>query len=246
MTTEFDKKLEPYYEDDSSIIYLGQSWGTVEKMVGKTIDTIFTDPPYGIGLDYGKKGKDERPQLQYWGILRRLLKKQGTLHMTVGINELPEWFRLMNGALWKYRHTSVYWNERRTDKLADGGATLRGHTHSLGGDWEPWLHYTLPEYEGPLITNKRLPSDIFRHPGAKGSNHPAERDLSAWRAMGELFIKPNTTVLDPFMGTGTTLLVAKELGAKGIGIEREEKWAEYAKNRLAQTTIFEQPVLREG
>ena len=210
-----------------------------------SFDVILTDPPYGIGLDYGEN-KDKRPPHYFWAILRRTLKQQGSLHMTVGINELPEWFSTMKLGGWHYRHMSVYWNERRTRKLADGGATLRGHTHALGGDWEPWMHYTKEAYEGPLITNKRLPSDIFQHPGAKESNHPAERDISAWRAMAELFVKPDSVVLDPFLGTGTSLVVCKELGAKCVGIEREEKWAEYAKNRLSQTTIFEQPELREG
>jgi site-specific DNA-methyltransferase (adenine-specific) len=71
--------------------------------------------------------------------------------------------------------------------------------------------------------------------------HVTEKPLAVITYLLPL-LRPDTTVLDPFMGSGTTLRAAKDLGRKAIGIEIEERYCEIAARRLSQQVLaLEQP-----
>jgi len=67
-----------------------------------------------------------------------------------------------------------------------------------------------------------------------GSKHPTVKPLALMKWLVTLVTPPDGTVLDPFCGTGTTCVAAKELGFNFVGIELDEETAEFARNRLAR------------
>jgi site-specific DNA-methyltransferase (adenine-specific) len=68
-------------------------------------------------------------------------------------------------------------------------------------------------------------------------DHPCPKPVTFMRWVVERCTASADTVLDPFMGSGTTLRAAKDLGRRAIGIEIEERYCEIAARRLAQEVL---------
>jgi site-specific DNA-methyltransferase (adenine-specific) len=67
--------------------------------------------------------------------------------------------------------------------------------------------------------------------------HPTEKPLALVKQWVSLFSQPGELILDPFMGSGTTLRAAKDLGRRAIGVEIEERYCEIAAKRLSQQVL---------
>jgi len=72
----------------------------------------------------------------------------------------------------------------------------------------------------------------------EGNNHPTVKPVRLMRHLIELVTEPGDAILDPFLGSGTTAVAAKELGRKLIGMEQDERYCQIAAKRLAQGVLF--------
>lgn len=81
--------------------------------------------------------------------------------------------------------------------------------------------------------------DVFRYPSPKGIGHPTSKPVGLMRDLCEVI--GGETILDPFMGSGTTLVACAKLGRKGIGIELDPDYFEIACKRVQ--TAYDQPDL---
>ena len=73
---------------------------------------------------------------------------------------------------------------------------------------------------------------------AEKNGHPCPKPVGQWARLMLRTTREGETIIDPFMGSGTTLVCAREHNRKCIGIEIEEKYCEIAANRLAQRLLF--------
>ncbi len=220
----------PYYERDGISIYHGDMRDVLPCI--QAADLVVTDPPYVIGL---ASSVQETSEVGGWADLMNAATWYGTW--------LAECGRLtaLSGAAW------VFNSWRSFPALARGAREARWPIQSLLV-WDKQsigtgLRGLRPRYElVALFAHRRFSipdrtiTDIYtcRWPaGCKPTGHPAEKPVPLLRYLIE--ISGGHLVLDPFVGSGSTLVAAKQLGRSAVGIELEERWCELASNRLEAT-----------
>lgn len=212
--------MKPYYEDDAVSIYHADCRDLLPIAAG----LVFADPPYGVRLDYGNDADDTGSSLL--GLIAEvhplLLASAPVVLVTPGIRNIWSW----PSATWV-----VGWHKPGSTRRSD-----------LGGfnTWEPVLVYGKRRVWQDSVT---LPACVA-HRGSRNNvesgatgDHPAPKPLRLMTWILEQFSKPEELILDPFMGSGTTLRAAKDLGRRGIGIEINEAYCEIAARRMGQEVL---------
>jgi hypothetical protein len=105
---------------------------------------------------------------------------------------------------------------------------------SWGGvNYEPIYYYGKDPHKGTSARTTSMQLDWLYG----GYNHPCSKSLRGWMwLLGKVSLK-GETVVDAFCGCGTTLIAARELGRRAIGIEIEEKYCQVASHRLTQPQL---------
>jgi len=223
--------MKPYYSDEAVTLYHGDCREVLPTL--DAVDLVLTDPPYGINyVSNHSVGRGTRPitndgarlAVALQRVVIPLLRANHVLWFTrwdvwpdVWM-ELGPWFPLRGMLVW--------------DKSDPGMGDL--------AHWGP--SYELIASAGwGKITGGRDQS-VLRHlkPAAAARVHPTEKPQSLLQYLIEKL--DAQTVLDPFAGGGSTLLAARRLGRKAIGVEVDERYCELIAKRLAQGTLdFEEP-----
>ncbi len=202
--------MTPYYDHAGIQIWLGDCREILPTLHG---DCIITDPPYGIGKNYGDESEDT-PELFHSAVC--MIADSGLPSaLTIPVSKL---YDLPRRPQWTAAWTKTYG--------ASGLIAYPVYPH-----WEAVLLYNI---KGDYAGNNGHRSDVFNFAPekAQGSGHPTPKPESLFAELIRWFNREVT--LDPFMGSGTTLVAAKNLGRKAIGIEIEEKYCEIAAKRLSQ------------
>jgi site-specific DNA-methyltransferase (adenine-specific)/modification methylase len=213
-------------EIGNATLYLGDCMDILPTL--DKVDAVITDPPYGIGADKGKKGsipfKGGKPVEMAWhpentwdkcrppaDVIRSTVAA-GDVAVVWGGNYFADILPAMGRWLW--------WDKCQT-------------MPSYGDGELAWtnLPQTTPK-KFTLANNKIFADRVERH-------HPTQKPLELMAWCVEMATKERETILDPFMGSGTTGVAAVQMGRKFIGIEREPKYFDIACKRIedAQRTF---------
>ena len=110
----------------------------------------------------------------------------------------------------------------------------------LNSDGTEYLRREYEDLRRPFAVTRRANStDVWTYPTVPPApgKHPCEKPEQMLADMVTISTRPNDLVLDPFSGSGTTLVAAKAEGRRAIGVELEERYCEIAARRLAQDVL---------
>jgi DNA modification methylase len=216
--------MKPYYQDASCTIYHGDCRDCIACI--PPVDVIVTDPPYGIEFATNHKRS---------GI-------GASWHGTVIAGDDETALRDQVLSWWDGRPALVFgsWKAPKPEGVRTVLIWDKGPASGMGDLSIPWKASWEEIYViGRGFAGHRGEGVLkgFTIVGweTRGRTHPNEKPVSLMR---ELIGKcPGGTILDPFMGSGSTLRAAKDMGRCAVGIEIEERYCEIAAKRLRQSVM---------
>ena len=206
---------DPYYQDDSVVLYHGDCLELAD--LWTVADVLVTDPPYGMAHRSG------------W--LDRPIAGDET---TVARESVID--------IWGFKAAIMFgtWRVPRPSFVRQLVVWDKGDSPGMGDLSLPWG----PSHEDIYIMGEgfqgRRTGSVIRYPtlsagSTERPDHPTPKPVPL---MEELIRKcPPGVIADPFAGSGSTLVAAKALGRRAIGVELEERYAEIAARRLAQDVL---------
>lgn len=221
--------LRPYYEEPGITIYHGDCRDVLPSI---TADVLVTDPPYGVNLGKHAAAADPRG---------RHLAKQAY----ASYDDTPENFSevvapAISIAIARCKRAMVFcvppsmWQLPPPDAI--GGIFVPSAVGRNRWGWSNLIH-CLMYGVAPGLERGAKHTAISKTVTAEDTGHPTTKPLEWMKWAVALGSEPSDTVVDPFMGSGTTLRAAKDLGRHAIGIEIEERYCEVAVKRLRQETL---------
>ena len=199
--------LKPYYQDKYATIYHGDCLELLPEM--PKVDLVLTDPPYGMNALNGSRSRRYKiNQRDNWDCRR------------VDISKI---FNMAN-------HKIIWGMNYYCDLLSPHKCFLTWY--------KPHVAHleTRSPVELAFTSLENKPSQFISMGVESGKQHPTQKPirLIEW-CLG--FFPDDPLTFDPFMGSGTTLVAAKQLNRQAIGIEIEEKYCEIAAKRLSQEVL---------
>lgn len=216
-----------YYEEPGNIVlWLGDCREILPTL--PKVDLVLTDPPYGVNLGTSDSRGDG-----HW------LAKQGYDSFA---DSPDEWLALVPAivaaSIAISKRAAVFAGKHLTHLPAP--ATAGGVYCPAGSGRNPWgFTNIMPVFFygcSPTISRGASHTVLVSSETSERNGHPCPKPIGWMRWLVGLASIPGETILDPFAGSGTTLVAAKQLGRRAIGIEIDERYCAIAARRIRKTT----------
>lgn len=192
-------------------------------LADKSVDAVITDPPFGIDFKY--ESHDDDPSL-YAEFMRRVVSEAQRI---AGDRLIMFWQAMPNADKW---HN---WFPAGFRLFAACKGFVQYRPTPIQYSWDPVVFWGKSKVS-PSVYNKDFHVNNLAPFGAHREkiDHPCPRPLPQVEYIIERFTCEGDTILDPFMGSGTTGVACVRLGRNFIGIEKEQKYFEIAQRRTEE------------
>jgi site-specific DNA-methyltransferase (adenine-specific) len=214
--------MKPYYEHAGITIFHGDCREILPTL--DVVDAVVTDPPFGISFDRAtwSDSPEAYPDLMRWLVAEsNRIVPVGFVFVFQGMPNAPRWHE------W-------FPPEYRIFAACNNFAQIRptGVWHS----WDPVVFWRNGPNSGRNSGHVNRDYFVGNVAGvfSEKSGHPCPRPIDTMKHICQLATAPSGLIVDPFMGSGSTLLAAKETDRRAVGIEIEERYCEIAARRLSQ------------
>jgi site-specific DNA-methyltransferase (adenine-specific) len=254
--------VEAYYEQDGVTIYHGEALDVLRELPTASVDILLTDPPYSSGGAF-RSDRVKAPDEKYRGWSQNAdgsSRKPTAEYGSFGGDNRDQRTHAMWSALWMGEalracrpgsHAYVFTDWRQLPLTSDvvqlGGWVWRGIVvwdKGVGrpskGKFRNHLEYVLWCTHGATPEVDAYPSTLIAVPTVppKDREHVTQKPVALLSHLLTLCPKEGV-VLDPFMGSGSTLVAAREMGYRVIGCDIDRKNCDIAVSRLAQPRLLE-------
>lgn len=230
--SSLQRLVRPYYVDSHCTIYNADCLDMLDEIADGCV--LVTDPPYGIGL--GTENNKQKSNGYGGHLAKGAYDGYEDTYENFVAHVLPR----LNAAIDRTCRACVFTGphiteQRKPDAIggiyhpAASGRTVWGSKNFL-----PILLYGKP----PSGAGQHRPLVLQSSENGERNGHPCPKPIGWVKWLLSFASAETETILDPFMGSGTTLLAAKETNRRAIGIEINEAYCEIAANRLAQGVLL--------
>lgn len=237
--------------DTNMMLIKGNCIEAMKSLKDNSVDLIVTDPPYNLGNFMRNRGTNLKKMRENffgdagWDDLEynewvenmnaffeestRILKKGGSMIVFMSLIKVETLIKLAEKNKLYYKTTGIW---HKTNPMP------RNMNLHFINSVEGWVYFVNKARTGTFNNDSKAIHDFIETPLTPGNEkkyggHPTQKPESVIKHFIEILSNPGEVVMDPFMGSGTTGVVAKRHGRSFIGVELQEDYFDVALKRVS-------------
>lgn len=238
--------IKPYFETPNGKLYCGDSLKLLPQIPKESIPFVITDPPFNCLTNWGVKEGSVGKRLTHdgWFANDCLSDEDFKVFISTAFSQIYDVLVSGGGSLifCDYKIYPLFYNTLQEAGFNIKNVLIWDKIHfGLGQNWRYVYEMIIFATKGDNYNfySKKDQSNILREQRLINTIHPTEKPVNLLKKLVSSVSQEGDVILDPFAGSGSTLVAADELQRKWLGIELSEEYCRKIQNRLSQTRLFD-------